>query len=44
MGILARTAYWIEWWVRFGPASGNDPKLTDPFGRYVITTFASAPE
>ncbi|MFD8958518.1 Tn3 family transposase [Streptomyces anulatus] len=39
LGIVARTAYWIEWWNRFGPASGNDPKLKDPFGRYVITTF-----
>jgi TnpA family transposase len=39
MGITARTAYWIEWWRRFGPMSGNDPKLKDPFGRYVITTF-----
>lgn len=39
LGIVARTAYWIEWWHRFGPASGNDPKLKDPFGRYVITTL-----
>jgi TnpA family transposase len=39
MGIVARTAYWVEWWTRFGPASGNDPKLEDPFGRYVLTTF-----
>ncbi|MFI1890782.1 Tn3 family transposase [Streptomyces jumonjinensis] len=39
MGIAARTAYWVEWWRRFGPASGNEPKLADPFGRYVITTF-----
>ncbi|MEU6718040.1 transposase [Nonomuraea sp. NPDC046802] len=39
LGIVARTAYWIEWWHRFGPASGSDPKLSDPFGRYVIATF-----
>jgi TnpA family transposase len=39
MGIVARTAYWVEWWRRFGPPSGNDPKLKDPFGRYVLTTF-----
>ncbi|WP_331743559.1 Tn3 family transposase (plasmid) [Streptomyces sp. NBC_00873] len=39
MGLLARTGYWVEWWRRFGPASGNEPKLPDPFGRYVITTF-----
>ncbi|WP_367136837.1 MULTISPECIES: hypothetical protein [Streptomyces] len=36
LGIVARTGYWIEWWHRFGPASGNDPKLKAPFGRYVI--------
>nr|WP_267882122.1 Tn3 family transposase [Streptomyces sp. NRRL F-2664] len=29
----------MEWWSRFGPASGSDPKLKDPFGRYVLTTF-----
>ncbi|MGB8941065.1 MAG: Tn3 family transposase [Streptomyces sp.] len=39
MGIVARTAYWVEWWRRFGPPSGNAPKLKDPFGRYVLTTF-----
>ncbi|MFK0259301.1 hypothetical protein [Streptomyces sp. NPDC090445] len=39
LGIISRTAYWVEWWRRFGPASGNEPKLKDPFGRYVITTF-----
>jgi Tn3 transposase DDE domain len=37
--ILARTAYWLEWWRRFGPAAGSDPKLTDPLLRYVLTTF-----
>ena len=31
--ILARTAYWIEWWRRFGPASGSDPKLSKPLLR-----------
>jgi hypothetical protein len=39
MGIVARTAYWVEWWRRFGPPSGNEHKLTDPLGRYVIVTF-----
>ncbi|MFK4149588.1 Tn3 family transposase [Streptomyces sp. NPDC004065] len=39
IGICARTAYWVEWWRRFGPPSGHDPKLADPFGRYVLTTF-----
>jgi hypothetical protein len=38
--ILARTAYWLEWWRRFGPASGSNPKLADPLPRYVLTTFA----
>jgi predicted secreted Zn-dependent protease len=31
--ILARTAYWLEWWRRFGPASGSDPELADPLRR-----------
>jgi hypothetical protein len=37
--ILARTAYWLEWWRRLGPASGSDPKLAAPLLRYVLTTF-----
>ena len=40
LDILARTAYWIGWWLRFGPASGADPKLVTPLLRYVLTTFA----
>lgn len=39
LAILARTAYWLEWWRRFGPASGADPKRADPFFRDVLTTF-----
>jgi len=39
LGIISRTAYWVKWRRRFGPASGIEPKLKDPFGRYVITTF-----
>ncbi|MFJ2259777.1 Tn3 family transposase [Streptomyces sp. NPDC087844] len=39
IGICARTAYWVQWWRRFGPPSGHDPKFADPFGRYVLTTF-----
>jgi hypothetical protein len=31
--ILARTAYWLDWWRRFGPASGSEPKLADPLLR-----------
>jgi TnpA family transposase len=37
--IVARTAYWLEWWRHFGPASGSDPKLADPQDRYALTTF-----
>ncbi|MDQ2790079.1 MAG: Tn3 family transposase [Actinomycetota bacterium] len=39
LGVLARTAHWLEWHRRFGPASGSDPKLADSFFRYVIATF-----
>src|SRR5262249_51840374 len=39
LGIVARTAYWLEWWRHFGPASGSDPKVKDPQGRYALTTF-----
>jgi hypothetical protein len=38
---ISRTGYWVEWWRRFEPASGNEPKLKDPFGRYVIATFVN---
>ena len=40
LGIVARTGHWLEWWRRFGPASGSDPKLADAFFRYTLTTFA----
>ncbi|MFF1479115.1 Tn3 family transposase [Streptomyces sp. NPDC058301] len=43
IGIVARTAYWVEWWRRFGQPSGNEPKLTGPSGRYVIVTFIKGP-
>ncbi len=36
---LAALAHWLEWWRRFGPASGSDPKLADAFFRYVLTAF-----
>lgn len=39
MGILARTGHWLDWWRRFSPVSGSDPKLKDPFVRYILTTF-----
>lgn len=32
MGIPARTAYWVDWWRHFGPASGDEHKLQDPMG------------
>jgi hypothetical protein len=31
LGVLARTAHWLEWHRRFSPASGSDPKLKDSF-------------
>jgi TnpA family transposase len=39
LGILARTAHWLDWHHRFSPASGSDPKLAGPLFRYVLTTF-----
>ena len=39
MGIVARTAYWVEWWRRFGPAVRQRAQAHDPLGRYVIVTF-----
>jgi TnpA family transposase len=39
LGILARTGHWLEWHRRFSPSSGSDPKLKDPFARYILTTF-----
>uniref|UniRef100_UPI001EE70374 transposase n=1 Tax=Streptomonospora alba TaxID=183763 RepID=UPI001EE70374 len=39
MGIVARTAHWLGWHHQFGPASGSDPKLVDPLGRYSLTVF-----
>ncbi|MFI6001675.1 hypothetical protein ACIA98_14825 [Streptomyces sp. NPDC051366] len=43
MGIVARTACWVDRWRRFGPPSGNDPKLDDPFGRHVGPYEAAEP-
>jgi hypothetical protein len=39
LDVLARTAYWIQWWRHFGPASGSDPKIRDKLARYVLTVF-----
>jgi Transposase and inactivated derivatives, TnpA family len=39
LDVLARTAYWIQWWRHFGPASGSDPKVRDKLARYVLTVF-----
>ena len=39
LDILTRTAYLLGWHRHFGPASGSDPKLTDPLARYVLMTF-----
>ncbi|MFE2184899.1 Tn3 family transposase [Streptomyces sp. NPDC059455] len=39
LDVLARTAYWIQWWRHFGPASGSDPKIRDKLARYVLAVF-----
>jgi TnpA family transposase len=39
LDVLARTAYWIQWWRHFGPASGTDPKIRNKLARYVLTVF-----
>ncbi|MEV1175309.1 hypothetical protein [Nonomuraea sp. NPDC049784] len=30
LSIVARTAHWLGWHHHFGPASGSDPKISDP--------------
>ncbi|WP_324195407.1 transposase [Nocardia abscessus] len=39
LGIVARTAHWLGWHHHLGPASGSDPKLKDPQGRYCMAVF-----
>ncbi len=39
LSIVARTAYWLGWHHHFGPASGSDPKIYDPLGRYCMAVF-----
>ena len=39
LAIVARTAYWLGWHHHFGPASGSDPKISDPQGRYCLAVF-----
>ncbi|CAM5487679.1 Tn3 transposase DDE domain-containing protein OS=Streptomyces griseomycini OX=66895 GN=FHS37_006899 PE=4 SV=1 [Streptomyces griseomycini] len=39
LDVLARTAYRIQWWRHFGPASGSDPKIRDKLARHVLTVF-----
>ncbi|MBZ6476415.1 Tn3 family transposase [Streptomyces griseocarneus] len=39
LDVLARTAYWIQWWRHFGPASGSDPKIRNKLARYCWTVF-----
>ena len=31
--------YWLGWHHHFGPASGSDPKISDPQGRYCLAVF-----
>jgi hypothetical protein len=39
LSIVARTAHWLTWYRRFGPASGSDPKIKDKLGRYSLAVF-----
>ncbi|GGT46220.1 hypothetical protein ACFFV7_39810 [Nonomuraea spiralis] len=39
LSVVARTAHWLSWYRRFGPASGSDPKIKDKLGRYSPTVF-----
>ena len=39
LSIVARTAYWLGWHHHFGPASGSDPKISGPLGRYCMAVF-----
>src|SRR5215472_4850857 len=39
LSIVARTASWLGWHHHFGPASGSDPKISDPLGRYCMAVF-----
>ena len=39
LGIVVRTAHWLDWHHHFGPASGSDPKISDPRGRYCLAVF-----
>lgn len=39
LDVLTRTAYPTGWTRHFGPPSGNDPKIRDAMGRYVLLTF-----
>lgn len=39
LGIVAHTAHWLGWHHHFGPASGSDPKISDPLGRYCMAVF-----
>ena len=39
LSIVARTAYWLGWHHHFGPASGSDPKISHPLGRYCMAVF-----
>jgi len=39
LDVLFNVAHWTGWPRHMGPLSGSDPKLEDPFSRYVLTTF-----
>jgi len=40
LDILARVSRSVGWHRHFGPLSGSDPKLADPFERYLLVVFA----
>ncbi|MGH3755398.1 MAG: DUF4158 domain-containing protein [Pseudonocardiaceae bacterium] len=39
LDIITGTAHRLGWHRHFGPASGSDPKIRDPLGRYSVMAF-----
>jgi TnpA family transposase len=39
LDIVTGTAHRLGWHRHFGPASGSDPKITDPLGRHSVMAF-----
>ncbi len=40
LDIMANIEHWIQFTRHFGPMTGNEPKLKEPAGRYLMTIFA----